>query len=99
VKKPSRTVSPTAEENNNVKTHFYPNPSKGVIFFAINTEFNASDIFIEVSDLSGKIIRTSKIRAQDPRQVDLSELNEGLFFVKLTVGNKTSVRKIVVDRN
>lgn len=87
------------KEQNTTKTNIYPNPSKGVFYLTIDTEFTGNDISIEIADVSGKTVRTSKLKTQDARQVDLTGLNDGLYFVKLAVGNKITVRKVVIDRN
>lgn len=68
----------------------YPNPSNGV--YTIQTE---NDLNIEIFDITGKKIKTQKITF-DATSINISEFENGIYFVKFTDGNnQSSTLKIV----
>ncbi len=68
----------------------YPNPSNGKYFIETNGE-PIEDI--QVYDVQGKIIYTSKYQ----KQIDISSSPKGIYFFKINIGEKTYVKKIIVD--
>ena len=70
----------------------YPNPSKGVITFNINSnEFNITDVII--FDISGKMILNKKNKSN---RVDLSHLPNGVYFLQLTTSNNILLTKKII---
>lgn len=69
----------------------YPNPLSGnVLNFssAINAEMN-----VQIFDMLGKQISTSKV---NNNTINISNLNAGIYIVKITEEGKTATRKLVV---
>jgi len=69
----------------------YPNPLSGNILnfsSAINAEMN-----VQIFDLLGKQILTSKV---NNNTLNVSNLNAGIYIVKITEEGKTATRKLVV---
>ncbi len=75
------------------KTSFivFPNPSNGNI--AIRNENNIDEIKIE--NILGQTIYTTK---PNQKNVSLQLAEPGLFFVKLTSGNKTKSQRVVITK-
>ena len=77
----------------------FPNPTKG----AFTTEFNvteASDVLITVTDTKGAQIYSKELSNFEGRyreQVDLSDVEAGLYFFNLQIGAERETHKIVVQ--
>jgi hypothetical protein len=85
------------KQSNSIKTLIQPNPSKGNIVVSSNTE----DFFsIEVIDISGRIVSSqNSILNLAGTKVELNELNNGIYFVRLT--NKSGfikTEKIIIEK-
>jgi plastocyanin len=74
----------------------YPNPARGVLNIAL-TGVNKPGR-IAIADISGKQVLTVDEMTSDNIQVDISTLNQGLYFVRLEQDGKTYVRKFTVTR-
>ena len=89
----------SAINDNNIKNEvfsIYPNPAKG--HFYINTTKKHNDIIdIEIyNTVGGKAKTILNVDFNSKMQVDISELKQGVYFVKI-IGNKESqLTKIVV---
>ena len=70
----------------------YPNPNNGI--FSIN--FNStkySVINLVVSDITGKILKNTTARNS---QIDLSELSDGVYLVKIITQENSFIKKIII---
>jgi hypothetical protein len=73
-------------ENNRIK--IYPNPTTGVIYVELDKAFDAV-----VYNYQGQVV----MREYDNNgQIDLSELNTGVYFVEIREGNNIKIEKVVV---
>jgi len=70
----------------------YPNPSNGILHINTNEEISVS-----VIDLVGKTVISNQL-ISDNSILDLTSLNNGVYFVKVTIGTKTGVKKIVLNK-
>ncbi len=72
----------------------YPNPSSGIYTITTN---NFPLEKIEVYDVTGKIINTeNNIQISNNSSVlNLTHVSSGLYFVKITVNNQTTTKKII----
>jgi len=71
----------------------YPNPTADVlnISTAVNTNYS-----VVVYDAIGNIVMTKDITTQDSaKSIDMSTLNSGIYFVRITGENIQSVKRIV----
>lgn len=77
--------------NDIVGLRVYPNPAK-------NTLFITSDSFevknIAIYDVLGKATLTAKVTNAP---LNISSLTSGIYIVKITEGNKTATRKLVIE--
>ncbi len=77
----------------------YPNPAKDNINLNFNNE-NAENASYEMVNVLGQTIRTQNIptvKGETLYNINLNGMESGIYFVKLSVGNKTSVTKITVQ--
>jgi hypothetical protein len=72
----------------------YPNPANA--FFNIELADNNSQKQISLYDLSGKLVYSSTEKSAKI-QVNTSNLNAGLYFVKVESGSQVIVNKIIVQ--
>ncbi|WP_428667764.1 T9SS type A sorting domain-containing protein [Runella sp.] len=70
----------------------FPNPSNGLIHWK-SDEINRIDVF----NLTGALVRQQEVQSAD-KTMDLSELPNGLYLVRLSNEEKTVVKKILLQR-
>ena len=69
----------------------FPNPTKNSLQFSKNSNENLD---IEIFDVLGKsVLRIDNVR----NEVNVSELNSGLYFVHMSLGNLKSTKKLIVN--
>jgi hypothetical protein len=88
------TVTGTINLEANLKGTAYPNPSTGKLYlFNVNLPGK-----VEVYNLSGVQVYSSlQNEAMVSNEIDLTELNKGLYFVKIYKGSNVSYQKIVLE--
>jgi parallel beta-helix repeat protein len=74
---------------------FYPNPATDKLTVSGKEDIlkNAS---LTITDLEGRIIRTGKLLGATV--LDLDDLNEGVYLLRIISGNRTGVKKFTVIR-
>jgi PKD repeat protein/predicted nucleotidyltransferase len=78
---------------------FYPNPTDGLVTFAMENEL-FGDLGVTVVSQSGKEImklRMDKTTTYFTGEIDLTQHPGGTYFVKLVLGKYTSNNKIIVN--
>ncbi len=95
-----KTVSIT-ENTQNVLNNVsvYPNPAKDNVSLNFVNE-NSENASYQIINVIGQSVRTQNIPAakgETTYNVNLSGIESGIYFIKLTVGNKTAVNKITVQ--
>jgi hypothetical protein len=90
---PATGIHETASGKN--AFNIYPNPSKGLI------NINAPDFkaeHVEVYNITGKkVYQRSNESGNDLSGIDLSELPEGIYTIKVSGGGKEEVQRIVLE--
>jgi len=85
----------TSIVENNFKKEIvlYPNPAKD----KLNLKWNSTNtISITIYNALGQELSTTFLSKQDD-SIDISNLQNGLYFLKVSDGNKTWIKKLVVD--
>lgn len=74
----------------------YPNPSKGIFNIALGT---IEPTEIDVYDLTGKIVWSKKDFAiiNEEVSLDLSSVAQGIYFVKISADNQSTVKRIIKE--
>jgi len=84
-------------ENPNNSFLIYPNPSKNGYFnISIQNEDISDNYKIEIFDLLGKLIERNVYHEKDIKY-NVSNLNSGLFILKIQVNNKIYSQLIAID--
>lgn len=81
-----------------ISYNVYPNPAKDLITLNINTS-KIIDIFIELTDASGKIVLKQNVRfdkTRTDRQINISVVASGVYYLKLIPkeGNVQTIKLI-----
>lgn len=75
--------------NKNIKTFkMYPNPAKDVLYF----DYYSDNTTIKITDVTGKIVLNQILKSQ----INISNLNQGLYIVTVNDGNSTSSKKLII---
>jgi hypothetical protein len=72
----------------------YPNPAKDVVTLKLN---NIAQANLSVVDIQGKLIKEQRIYNQTQVELDVSDLQAGLYFVKLHTGSKALIKKLIIE--
>ena len=82
---PSCTASIDEESISNI--YIYPNPVSNIL----NIKGNTGELSIIIYNILGKQIMSSKII----NSIDVSSLNTGIYFIELSNGQQTALRKLI----
>ena len=78
----------------------YPNPATDYATIVINLE-EASEVNVTVVDLAGKVIsntRYGKAQGEMAYQVNVSDLNAGIYLVKIDTENGIATKRLTVSK-
>lgn len=73
----------------------YPNPSNGKIYIELGN--NAEVVTITVIDINGKVV-ANKMASNDQVSLDLSEVENGIYFVQIRRSNEMITKKISITK-
>ena len=79
---------------NGVAMNLQPNPATNNVQLSISGVNGTVDFAL--IDMSGRVIRTSRINAETTTNIDLSNVAKGAYFVRITNNNFTKVEKLIV---
>ena len=71
---------------------FYPNPVKNG-FVNINSKTEGTKT-VELYDLTGRMVMSTKL---DTSTLDVSNIGSGIYLLKVTISNRTSTKKLIID--
>ena len=88
---------PTAISDQNRNTFFriYPNPVKDILVFDIPD--GKDEASIGISNIAGQIIKTFKLQPGLAKSVSVSEIEPGIYFVRIRQGNLEQIKKIIKE--
>jgi hypothetical protein len=72
----------------------FPNPAKDDIYIKWN---NTQPVSVTISDPMGKVLSIHSLTNQN-NNIHIEDLPGGIYFFKITDGNKAGVKKIIVER-
>jgi hypothetical protein len=77
----------------------YPNPSNGLFTLNINNAVS-NQVVISILDLQGKVVYSESdknVSAQYNKQINLTDLAKGIYYVKLNIGSEVQIQKLIVQ--
>jgi len=97
----SKVISVTFKGENEVVGDFYPNPSKSGLVNLNYSSQNHDEIAVFVFDMTGKLVLNqiqSITDGSNNLSFDFSELNRGIYIVKIGDKNNPVHRKLSIER-
>lgn len=86
----------SVEENALEEVTLYPNPSTGLIY--IESASNAPVFDLVITDINGRVVETAnKTIANGVNTVNLSQVQNGVYFFKLSSGDAEKVYRVVIQ--
>lgn len=89
------------EEVSNLKLRLYPNPTaSGTIWAELQLINNNSNGLVQLLDPTGKMISEWQFRDQTALstiQLNISNLQQGLYFVRLIVGDEQVTQQLIIN--
>ena len=76
------------EESMTKEINFYPNPSKGILYFSDQVDH------VSVYNTMGQLVYE---RRETLKSIDLNGLNTGSYFVKMSNENSSSHRILIIE--
>lgn len=73
-----------------------PNPARDVVNVKL-TENDLGDARYDLLNQQGQIVRSWSAATGENRRLDIAELPQGLYYLRATVGNRSGVRKVLVE--
>lgn len=100
----TNTAINTIETVTGIKSHslnenewnVYPNPSTGVLYIVNHSSFKEASQ-IQVLNSIGQTVFEETITG-NYKNIDLSKLNNGIYFVKIVSDKQSSVKRIVLSK-
>ncbi|MFT6500719.1 MAG: hypothetical protein ACJASQ_000828 [Crocinitomicaceae bacterium] len=77
----------------------YPNPNNGNFTVELNTE-EGTEVSLKLTDIKGSLVWTSDagiVNGSYIENVQVSNQPEGMYFLSVTVGENTAVRKLIIE--
>nr|WP_321235200.1 T9SS type A sorting domain-containing protein [uncultured Psychroserpens sp.] len=74
----------------------FPNPAKEQITIELGA-VNYGILTFNIVDIQGKLIIEQSINQSNTTDIDISDLQSGLYFVKLNAGNEILVKKLIIE--
>jgi hypothetical protein len=94
------TVGIRDNESDNLIYNIYPNPNNGD--FSVKMQgLNDGISFIGLFNVMGQMIYTTSaeiVNGELNKEVALSQISNGIYFLKVNAGNKTYTKKVVISR-
>ena len=84
------------ENENSIKAAVYPNPAS--TSFSIASPNAGRHGYVRVFDISGKEVVANQLVEFNNTQVDVANLQAGVYFVAITTDGQTSTQKLVIAK-
>ena len=85
------TVAALGIENITSKGSVYPNPTTGIL----NIEYSTAIETVEVYNITGATVKVIDVNKENKVQVNISDLESGIYFVKIKTDSNVAISRIV----
>ena len=75
--------------------NIYPNPNNGR--FTIVNNSNTPLISVKVTDMNGKLVYSSKVNSNNPININLENLNRGLYLVSIITEKGIQNKNVIIN--
>ncbi len=87
-----QSISINDVDSNNIK--IYPNPTSDFLYISLNKGFSN----IQVIDVAGKMIKNIQVNDSNNLEINVSNINSGIYFVKFINDNEIILKKIIIQK-
>lgn len=80
--------------------NIYPNPANNVAYLNINVE-GLEDVTVRVMNAVGQEVMTKVVNVSTDGgliELDVDNFQQGMYFVRVTDGNKVAIRRLIIQR-
>ena len=74
--------------------NMYPNPAKDILNIKLN---NITKANLSIYDIQGKLVLEHSISETQNLELNVSDLQSGMYFVKLNTATKEMVKKLIIE--
>ncbi len=92
----SCSVVSLKENNKSIEFELFPNPTNSLLT-VLSDQFANSITNISISDVLGKVVLSTENKNAHQINLNVSELSDGVYFLKVTSEGKSSVKKFVKE--
>ncbi len=71
----------------------YPNPANSILHVVVTAES-----FIKIYDAEGRVVSERRAEGSSDEAINISEFQNGVYFVKIIGNNSTEVKRVVVSK-
>jgi hypothetical protein len=82
-------------ENGRLAFKVYPNPTPGICTLEILESEDFSTMLLEIYNILGENIVSAYLPSDKYYTIDLSKRNRGIYFIRLMIGDKVGVKKVI----
>lgn len=90
------TVGIKDQETGTESLQVYPNPASDIVYLNLPDEGQGGEVLADIFDASGKLVQQKVISGGS--QLDVSELTEGMYFLKILYNQQLFHSKILINR-
>jgi hypothetical protein len=93
------TILPLGIKENTVSTlEIFPNPNTGNFEIKLSNQ-NYQDVTVTMMNiLCETVMQENVTNTNAPLQIDASNFEEGLYYIKVQTDNTTYLRKVIINR-
>jgi len=84
--------------NDEYGIRIYPNPTNAIITIDLLEQLSPQSTLVSLTNVYGQQISLNQIISKNQIKADLSSLPSGIYFIGITLGEKTIARKIVLQK-
>ncbi|MFC2080423.1 T9SS type A sorting domain-containing protein [Bacteroidota bacterium] len=74
----------------------FPNPSRGIFNFEVNTLIN-NDLIVKIFDVNGQVIHAKNKITKTIEEIDLSNYAQGIYFIQVRSDKYFKTEKLIIE--
>ena len=91
-------MKPIGDSKNEELFKVYPNPASTYIIIEFSSKLTKSNTMIQLIDARGQLLETTYSNARPYIALEVENLPNGIYFIKLYSNNLQDVEKITINR-
>lgn len=92
----------SSNEKANIQYNIYPNPTNGILKLQIDSP-KEGEAQVSILDATGKLVNTQPLipieMGMQTQDIDLTDMNNGIYFIRIANKEKVEVKKFLLMRN